>query len=200
MPQTPTDSTPGLRERKKAQTRDAIQTHAMNLFARQGYAATTVEQIIRGVDVSESTFFRYFPTKESLVLTDDFDPVILEAFAAQPPEVCVMDALRLAFRALFEMLTDEQRAEQRDRLALLLRVPALRAAVFEQFSTTMDLLADAISQRLGRSSSDFEVQTVAGTVVGASMAVLSALTADPSADWAQLMDDAMSQIQSGVSL
>ena len=198
MPQTPTDSTPGLRERKKAQTRDAIQTHALNLFARQGYAATTVEQIIRGVDVSESTFFRYFPTKESLVLTDDFDPVILGAFAAQPPDVGVMDALRIAFRALFDALTDEQRSAQRERLELVLGVPALRAAVFEQFSTTMDLLAEAIAERLGRDTSDFGVRTAAGAVIGASMAVLAALTEDADADYGQLMDDAMAQLQAGV--
>ena len=198
MPQTPTDSTPGLRARKKAQTRDAIQTHALNLFARQGYAATTVEQIIRGVDVSESTFFRYFPTKESLVLTDDFDPVILGAFAAQPPVVGVMDALRIAFRALFDALTDEQRSAQRERLELVLAVPALRAAVFEQFSTTMDLLAEAIAVRLGRDPGDFGVRTAAGAVIGASMAVLAALTEDADADYGQLMDDAMAQLQAGV--
>jgi AcrR family transcriptional regulator len=198
LPQTPTDSTPGLRERKKAQTRDAIQTHALNLFAQQGYAATTVEQIIRGVDVSESTFFRYFPTKESLVLTDDFDPVILGAFAAQPPDVGVMDALRIAFRALFDALTDEQRLAQRERLELVLGVPALRAAVFEQFSTTMDLLAEAIAERLGRDPGDFQVRTAAGAVIGASMAVLAALTQDADADYGQLMDDAMAQLQAGV--
>ena len=199
MPQTPTDSTPGLRERKKAQTRDAIQTHALNLFAQQGYAATTVEQIIRGVDVSESTFFRYFPTKESLVLTDDFDPVILGTFAAQPADVSVMDALRIAFRALFDALTEEQWSAQRERLALVLSVPALRAAVFEQFSTTMDLLAEAIAGRLGRDPGDFEVRTVAGAVIGASMAVLSALAEDLNADYGQLMDDAMAQLQAGVA-
>jgi AcrR family transcriptional regulator len=197
---TPPDSTPGLRERKKAQTRDAIQTHALSLFAEQGYAATTVDQIIRGVDVSESTFFRYFPTKESLVITDDFDPIILGAFAAQPAELGVMEALRNAFRALFEMLNDEQRSEQRKRLALVLGVPALRAAVFEQFSTTMDLLADAIAGRVNRESSDFAVRTVAGAVLGASMAVLAAIATDPDADYAALMDDAMAGLQQGLAL
>ncbi|HEY5229480.1 MAG TPA: TetR family transcriptional regulator [Galbitalea sp.] len=198
MPQTPTDSTPGLRERKKALTRDAIQTHAMNLFAQQGYAATTVEQIIRGVDVSESTFFRYFPTKESLIFADDFDPVILAAFAAQPPEIGVMDALRSAFRGLFESFTSDQRAEVHDRIALFLSVPALRAAAFEQFATTMDRLAEAIAARLGREPSDFDVLIVAGAVVGASMAALAALAVDPEADYVQLVDDALARLQAGV--
>jgi AcrR family transcriptional regulator len=200
VPPTPPDSTPGLRERKKAQTRDAIQSHALTLFAEQGYAATTVDQIIRGVDVSESTFFRYFPTKESLVITDDFDPIILGAFAAQPAELGVMEALRNAFRSLFERLNDQQRSEQRERLALVLGVPALRAAVFEQFSTTMDLLADAIAGRVNRESSDFAVRTVAGAVLGASMAVLAAIATDPDADYAALMDNAMAGLQQGLVL
>jgi AcrR family transcriptional regulator len=198
LPQTPTDSTPGLRERKKAQTRDAIQTHAMKLFTQQGYAATTVEQIIRGVDVSESTFFRYFPTKESLVFTDDFDPVILAAFAAQPKSLGVMDALRNAFRGLFETLSSDQRSEVHDRIALFLAVPALRAAAFEQFSTTMDRIASAIAERIGREPDDFAVLVVAGAVVGASMAALAALAVDPEADYARLVDDAMAQLQAGV--
>ncbi len=200
MPQTPPDSTPGLRERKKAQTRNAIQTHALELFASQGYAATTVDQIIRGVDVSESTFFRYFPTKESLVLTDDLDPVILAAFAAQPHGLGVMAALRNAFRSLFAGMTEQQRSEQHERMSLVQGVPALRAAVFEQFSTTMDVLADAIAARAGRESDDFAVRTVAGAVIGASMAVLAALTVDPDADYAALMDDAMAQLENGLSL
>ena len=63
-----------------------IREHAMRLFRTQGYEATTVQQIIDEVEVSESTFFRYFPTKGHVVLTDDFDPIIVAAFRRQPAE------------------------------------------------------------------------------------------------------------------
>jgi hypothetical protein len=112
----------------------------------------------------------------------------------------VMAALRNAFRSLFAGMTEQQRSEQHERMSLVQGVPALRAAVFEQFSTTMDVLADAIAARAGRESDDFAVRTVAGAVIGASMAVLAALTVDPDADYAALMDDAMAQLENGLSL
>lgn len=72
----------GLRERKKLKTRVAIRRATYRLIAEQGYDATTVEQIAEAAEVSPSTVFRYFPTKEDIVLTDEFDPVIVAALRA----------------------------------------------------------------------------------------------------------------------
>src|SRR5690348_5485874 len=85
---------PGLRERKKAKTRAAIQRHALRLFREQGYEATTVNQIAEAAEISPSTFFRYFPTKEDVVLYDAVDPVAFAAFEAQPRELSPIEALR----------------------------------------------------------------------------------------------------------
>lgn len=82
----------GLRERKKARTRKTIRTEAFRLFREKGYPHTTVEQIAAAAEVSPSTFFRYFPTKEDLVLADDLDPALIEAFQAQPPELSALTA------------------------------------------------------------------------------------------------------------
>jgi AcrR family transcriptional regulator len=191
---------PGLRERKKARTRAAIQSHALRLFRAQGYAATTVEQIIAAAEVSESTFFRYFPTKEDLVLRDDHDPLLVEAYRAQPAELPPVPALRAAFAAAFGNLSAPERAEQQERIALVLTVPSLRAAMLDQFAGATRLLAGAIAERAGRRPDDFAVRTVAGAVVGVMIAVLEELADDPGADLAGLIDSGIAQLEGGLTL
>ena len=83
----------GLRERKKAKTRASLREHALRLFRDQGYTATTVEQIAAAAEVSPSTFFRYFPTKEDLVLQDDMDTRLIEALEQQPPDLGAVAAI-----------------------------------------------------------------------------------------------------------
>src|SRR5918997_4592487 len=70
----------GLRERKKQATRAAIHDAAMRLFAEQGFAGTTIDDIAAAADVSRATVFSYFPTKEDIVIGDA--PLAVEALAA----------------------------------------------------------------------------------------------------------------------
>jgi MFS transporter, DHA2 family, multidrug resistance protein len=191
---------PGLRERKKARTRTTIQACALRLFREQGYDATTIEQIIDAADVSETTFFRYFPAKEDLVLEDDYDPRLIEAFQAQPADLAPVQALRAAFAAVFGGMSGLERAEQRDRIALTLTVPKLRAAMLDQVSQAMRLLGRAMAERAGRRPDDFAVRTVTGAIVGAVMAVSAAITDDPDADIAALIDRAIAQLEPGLAL
>ncbi len=196
----PDDQTTRLRERKKARTRAAIQSHALRLFREQGYDTTTVQQIIDEVEVSESTFFRYFPTKADVVLSDEFDPVIVAAFREQPRELSVLQALRAAFARAFGQLTNEDRAAQADRMVLVLSVPELRAAMLDQFASAMGLLAEIIAERTGRSRNDVPVRTFAGAVVGAAMAAMFAIADDPSSDIAEALDKAMACLEDGLPL
>src|SRR5216683_5589628 len=107
---TSDEPVPGLRERKKARTRAAIRQHALRLFDEQGYAETTVEQIAEAAEVSPSTFFRYFPTKEDVVLQDDYDELMVESFRAQPPELTPLQAMRAAIREVIGHLTPREQA------------------------------------------------------------------------------------------
>src|SRR5712692_1098848 len=84
----------GLRERKKLKTREAIQREAMRLFQKHGYEETTIEQIAAGAEISPSTFFNYFPTKEDVVLYDAYDPMLAALILARAKLGIEVPALR----------------------------------------------------------------------------------------------------------
>ena len=187
----------GLRERKKAKTRAEIQRQALRLFREQGYDATTVAQISEASEVSESTFFRYFPTKEDVVLWDKFDPRIFEALAAQPPGAGPVRALRDAIREVMTRASAEERAEVRGRVELLLSVPPLRAAFVDRIGGPMGLLAEAVAERSGIRPDDPAVRALAGAVMGVGLSVMFAVAEDPDADIVFLIDEGLAQVEAG---
>jgi AcrR family transcriptional regulator len=160
---------PGLRERKKAKTRAAIREQALRLIREQGYDATTVEQIAEAAEVSPSTFFRYFPTKEDVVLQDDLDLLWIDAVRAQPAELSPMAAMRAALRDAFANMTEADMTALHETMDLA-AIPAVRARMLDEFARTNQVLASVIAERAGRSADDFAVQTVAGAVLGVAMA------------------------------
>src|SRR6201981_2441341 len=142
-----TDQQLGLRERKKIKTRQAIRREAIRLFDANGYAATTVEQIAEAAEVSPSTFFRYFPSKESLLLADDLDPLVLEAFKAQPPDLSPGEAIRRAFAATMAGLSPEQLEFENTRQRLIFSIPELKAALYDEYYRTVSVMAGAMGHR-----------------------------------------------------
>ena len=168
MPHTITPFGQSLRERKKLKTREAIQREAMRLFQKQGYEETTIEQIAAAVEISPSTFFNYFPSKEDVVLYDAYDPMMASLFLARPAD----EALSVSFRAVLDSLAA---IFQRDRDIILARSkliigePALRAQAWEQLEKARDLICGVIAQRYGRSANDLDVRIVVMAVLGALM-------------------------------
>jgi AcrR family transcriptional regulator len=165
-----TEQPPGLRERKKIKTRQTIRREALRLIDDNGYAATTVEQIAEAAEVSPSTFFRYFPSKESLLLADDLDPLILAAFEAQPPDLSLVQAFRRAYEAVMAHLPSDQLEFENTRQRLMFSIPELKAAMYDEYYRTVNVVAEAISRRIGRPASDFEVRVFVGALTGAMMA------------------------------
>ncbi len=170
QPGQPGTAKPGLRERKKARTRAAIREHAFRLFREQGYDATTVEQIAEAAEVSPSTFFRYFPTKEDVVLQDDMDLLWLEAIQEQPPEMSPIAAMRAGVHAAFARMGKAEWAQMHEMTELAMTVPAVRARMLAELARTTQVLAEAVAERTGRDPGDFAVRTLAGAVVGVAMA------------------------------
>ena len=165
-----TEAPLGLRERKKIKTRQAIRRAAFRLIDKNGYAATTVEQIADAAEVSPSTFFRYFPSKESLLLADDLDPLILAAFEAQPPDLSLIQAFRRSYEAVMAHLPSDQLEFENTRQRLMFSIPELKAAMYDEYYRTVNVMAEAISRRIGRPASDFEVRVFVGALTGAMMA------------------------------
>jgi len=186
----------GLRERKKARTRAAIRQHALRLFREQGYTETTVEQIAEAAEVSPSTFFRYFPTKEDVVLQDDMDVLMASAFEAQPPGLPPVTAFRAAIREALSTLGDDDLAALREAAELSLTVPDIRAKAMDEFARTITLLAEAEARRSGRDPDDFAVRNVAGAIIGVIMAATM-----PWSDWthANVGPDMFARIDAGLA-
>jgi AcrR family transcriptional regulator len=192
----------GLRERKKAKTRAAIQEHALRLFREQGYSATTIEQIADAAEVSPSTFFRYFPTKEDVVLFDSTDPLMFASFEAQPPEMGVVEALRRAFHEVYEGLSPEELESQSERQELIRTVPELRAKMLDDLVGAIDILAEMVGKRVGRDPSDVAVRSFSGALIGMIMGVFLAAgdALKTELDYVKLFDDAMTQLDAGLPL
>jgi AcrR family transcriptional regulator len=202
MSESPVLDKPGLRERKKAKTRAAIQEHALRLFREQGYAETTVEQIAEAAEVSPSTFFRYFPTKEDVVAYDAWDPVVLEIWRAQAPALGPIGALRVAMTTVFGGLTTEQKTEMLSRGRLLYSEPELRNAAVSELIRSSKMIIDELAVKLGRSSDDFEVRVFAGAFMGAFVAAMIPALFDPDADFdrdfAKLANRALEFVEKGM--
>ncbi|MGH3757080.1 TetR family transcriptional regulator [Actinophytocola sp.] len=190
----------GLRERKKAKTKIAIQEHAVRMFRTQGYGATTVEQIAEAAEVSPSTVFRYFPTKEALVTTDEVDPVIFAAFEDQPTGVGIAEAWRGALRAAFDRLTDAEMAIQRERMLLILSVPELWAASLGNVTRTLDTMVELSARHVGRAPADPAVRNAVGAMFGVLLLAAFEWTRSPDADLAVLVDAALADFAAGLSL
>lgn len=158
--------TGGLRERKKAKTKAAIQRHAVRLFTEQGFAATTVEQIAEAAEVSPSTVFRYFPTKEELVVFDPYDPVIFAEFQRQPPELTLIQAWRHALLAAFANMTEDEITGQLERGRLVMTVPELWGATLRDTRNSLDIMLNLSAERVGRPPSDPALRATVGAFFG----------------------------------
>lgn len=157
---------PGLRERKKQKTKASIQREALRLFKKHGYEETTIEDIAEAAEISPSTFFNYFPTKEDVVIYDEYDPQVFATLMAQSES----EPLSVSIRNLITQLSGVFEADSEDileRAKLSLEVPELRARIWEELERARDLFAEVIAKRTGRNAADFEVRVIAMALVAA---------------------------------
>ena len=144
-----TTEKPGLRERTRQAVRAQLLAVAWDLFVRQGYDATTVDEIAAEVGMSQRSFFRYFGSKEDVVLVkfEWVGTMLADELAKRPATETAWAALRRAFDVI--VLPTER--DPRHGLVLLRitsQAPALRARVLEEQARWQELLTPLIAQRM----------------------------------------------------
>jgi AcrR family transcriptional regulator len=185
----------GLRERKKIKLRRSVQREALRLFAVQGYEDTTVEQIADAADISTSTFYRYFPTKEDVVLDDDYDPILEDTIISRARDEPLVETIRAAVAALATAV-EADRDEALERLKLRASVPALQARQGSEGRKALEFFIGLFSARSGRPADDYQLRvTVAAFTAAQLEAARCWADTGGTESLGQLMDDAVTFLE-----
>ena len=140
----------GLRERRKRLTAAELEAAAYRLFGERGFDAVTVDDIAAEADVSRRTFFRYFASKEDVLLADHFVQLarLREAMADRPADEPIVTALR---HALLSLTSDfEERKEKVITRAKLMRdTPSLQARSIVHQKLWEEAMQEMVAVRLG---------------------------------------------------
>jgi AcrR family transcriptional regulator len=160
---------PGLRERKKQQTREKIERVALQLFAERGYDQTTLAEIAEAADVSPRTIFAYFESKEDILFCDE--PVMFERLTdtleQRPAGATTVDALR-DFVSSFDKYDEQTRL----RKQIIGANEALRLSERARSAAMEELVAASIAQDLGDvGPDDVRPRLIAASVTAAFSAV-----------------------------
>lgn len=160
----------GLRERKRIAAIRRIQEVALDLFDERGFDAVTIDQIAEAAEVSPSSVYRYFGTKEQLVLHDEVDSQLLDAvqseIAAHPP----VEAVRRAIATQMSQFFGRDEALARRKIRYWAEEPAVQAAAAQQSDQFAQHVAAALAEAAGRPADDLDVQVIATTLVWALIA------------------------------
>ncbi|SEG85901.1 DNA-binding transcriptional regulator, AcrR family [Thermomonospora echinospora] len=166
--------TPGLRERKKRRTRQALATAALRLFAERGYEETTIADIAAAAEVSPRTFFAYFPSKEDVIFAeiDDRLAEVRDRLARRTPGETTLEAIRQSVVNVLEALVNEHGEYGAVQVRLVLERPALQARALQRIHQTQQEVALRIRD-LCPALDEIDAVIVSGIAVGAMQSVLT---------------------------
>jgi len=185
------ESEPDWRQRKKTATRDRIRASALRLFREQGYDATTVEQIATAAGVSHMTFFRYFPAKEDVALSDSYDPLIASHIAQTPAAWPLVQRIRAGLVHGLRQVYDTDRDTLLVQNKLIVSTPALRERMWAGQITTQQVILEALEADQKDPRTSFRDRViVAACLAAASIAVLAWVENDGSPELPDLIDQA----------
>lgn len=171
--------TPTRRERKKIETRAALETAALRLFAKQGYERTTVEEIAEAADVAVRTFFRYFQSKQHVLYGDvalNITGRMRAALLARPQTESPVEAVGAALDAM-ELGDPDQQQQVLDRLRLMERLPELGGTYHMIFQHLHEVIAGYVADRTRLQPVDLYPQLLAAAATAAIKAALAVFEA-----------------------
>jgi AcrR family transcriptional regulator len=154
---------------KAERTRDALMRAALELFDERGYDSTTAAAIAERAGVTEMTFFRHFPSKDSVLIADPYDPLIAEAIIRQPADLSPLAAAIGAIADGWHSVPPPASAEVRDRLRIVSRTPSLRGAIARNNRATEEAITGAL---ISRGVAKTEARIAAAATMGALSASL----------------------------
>jgi AcrR family transcriptional regulator len=187
-----------LRERKRTRTRLMIQTEALRLFAEKGYAQTTVEEIADAAAISPRTFFRYFPSKEDVVLWDEYDPLALELLEARPDDEPLAESFRAVIRESLGGLLRNDPERLLSRLRLAATVPEVRARFLDEQMQGIEEVARFLTSKRGTPVDDLSLRVVGSALLAAVTVALDRWRKDEgNSDLLALLDRATDALAEG---
>jgi AcrR family transcriptional regulator len=169
---------PGLRERKKQQTRETIEKVALQLFAERGYEHTTLAEIADAADVSKRTIFAYFESKEDILFCDEpeFFGQLRQKLEQRPPDTTTVDALREFISSITPSDDDAKLRKQ-----IVNSDETLRRSARARFAQAEQLIAESIARDLGAGPDDLRPVLAAASLTAAFTTVLDRLEAETGA-------------------
>jgi AcrR family transcriptional regulator len=186
-----TEAEPDWRQRKKTATRDRILACALRLFREQGYDATTIEQIAAAAGVSHMTFFRYFPTKEDVALSDSYDPLIASFVAQTPVAWPVIQRIRASLVDGLRQVYDTDRDTLLAQNKLIVSTPALRERMWASQIATQQVILQALEADQHDPHASFQARvTVAACLAAAATTVLTWVENDGTPELPDLIEHA----------
>lgn len=161
----------GLRERKKLATATALRAAALDLFRAKGFSATSVDEIARLAEVSRSTFFRYFRSKEDILFADEdvVGELFLRLLRDRPATEGPIEAFE---EAMVDLAEQRRHVQQRDltRVSeeLIRNEPSLTSRRYRELERWTSLVSTVLAQRNGRSEPSSEDRVAAATCMAVS--------------------------------
>jgi AcrR family transcriptional regulator len=140
----------GLRERHRLRTEAALEDAAFQLFAERGFDVVTIDDIAARADVSRRTFFRYFASKEDVLLSDHPRRLahLRRALAGRPEEEPALTALRHAILSVAGGY-EQERQRLLDRARIMAETPSLHARSLAHQRLWEEAVAGMVAERMG---------------------------------------------------